>query len=245
MMHALPGTTGRRRIYLMRHGHVDYFSEEVARTGSLRDVPLTQLGRDEATASGKALSHVAFDIVLSSGLPRTRETLAHVIAENEGRATLAAEADPRLEEIHGGRIFGARSRREIATAMTFQFERAHEEGATMFEGGEAFADALARARCAIEDLLHRPQWHTALVVAHEGTNRLLLGWMTGANLAAIRAFEQDTACINILDFDLVPRTDGTGVEIERKMIKALNLTPYNYAKAGMNLTSLERIFERL
>ncbi|MCK9991630.1 MAG: hypothetical protein Dbin4_00150, partial [Alphaproteobacteria bacterium] len=24
-MRVLPGTTGRRRIYLMRHGHVDYF----------------------------------------------------------------------------------------------------------------------------------------------------------------------------------------------------------------------------
>ena len=28
-MTALPGTTGRRRIYLMRHGHVDYFTKEV------------------------------------------------------------------------------------------------------------------------------------------------------------------------------------------------------------------------
>ena len=31
-MSALPGTTGRRRIYLMRHGHVDYFSEVVKKT---------------------------------------------------------------------------------------------------------------------------------------------------------------------------------------------------------------------
>ena len=31
---------------------------------------------------------------------------------------------------------------------------------------------------------------------------------------------------------------------ERPIIKAVNLTPYNYLKHGMNLTSLEAIFER-
>jgi len=46
-------------------------------------------------------------------------------------------------------------------------------------------------------------------------------------------------CINVLDFDL--REDG---EIERTMIKSVNLTPYNWLKHGMNLTSLEALFER-
>ena len=55
----------------------------------------------------------------------------------------------------------------------------------------------------------------------------------------LNAFEQDTGCINVLDFDLTP--DGS---IGRTMIKSLNLTPYNWLKHGMNLTSLEAIFER-
>ena len=112
-------------------------------------------------------------------------------------------------------------------------------------GGDAFSDALNRSRRAVERLLAQPDWHTALVVAHEGTNRVLLGWMTGNGLSAIQAFEQDLACINILDFDLVPRADGApGTEIARSIIKAVNLTPYNYTKHGMNLTSLEAIFAR-
>ena len=112
-------------------------------------------------------------------------------------------------------------------------------------GGDVFADVLDRSRRAIERLLSRPNWHTSLVVAHEGINRLLLGWMTGNGLNAIQAFEQDLACINILDFDLVPRADGgEGSEIARSIIKAVNLTPYNYTKHGMNLTSLEAIFAR-
>jgi len=53
------------------------------------------------------------------------------------------------------------------------------------------------------------------------------------------SFEQDTGCINVIDFDL-NRQDG----VRRALIKAVNLTPYNYLKHGMNLTSLEAIFER-
>ncbi len=60
-MSALPGTTGRRRIYLMRHGHVDYFASEVVRTGNAHDVVLTAQGRMEASAAGRALANVALD----------------------------------------------------------------------------------------------------------------------------------------------------------------------------------------
>ena len=53
------------------------------------------------------------------------------------------------------------------------------------------------------------------------------------------------ADINVIDFDMAPREDGApGPEIARVLIKALNLTPYNYLKHGMNLNSLESIFAR-
>ena len=227
----------------MRHGHVDYLHRRVTESGDTSIVPLTALGREQATASGKALAHVAFDVVMSSGYPRTRETMERVLAANEHRVP-AHDVEPGLVEVHGGRITGVASRREMAAAMAFQFDAAAQPGARMFESGEVFADALTRASDAILRLLARPGWHTALVVAHEGINRLVLGWMTGNGLAAVQSFEQDLACINVLDFDLVPASGGKGTEIARRIIKAVNLTPYNYVKHGMNLTSLEFIFER-
>lgn len=113
----------------------------------------------------------------------------------------------------------------------------------MMEGGEIFTDALARAERTFLRLLVRPDWHTALVVAHEGINRVVLSWMAGAGLNAVQAFDQDLACVNVLDFDLVPAESGQGTEIARRIIRAVNMTPYNYIKHGMNLTSLEFIFE--
>jgi probable phosphoglycerate mutase len=242
-MSALPGTTGRRRVYLMRHGHVDYFAREVREVGHTQIVPLTPLGREQAHASGAALAHVRFDRALCSGLPRTRETAEFVLAANADAGHLTLEVDADLVEIKGGHI-RAKSREELAARMAFEFDQAAAPGARMM-GGDVFAEVQARYVAALERLLAQPGWHTALVVAHEGVNRLLLSWMTGNGLSGVQAFEQDLACINLLDFDMVPREDGTpGTEIARKLIKAVNLTPYNYVKHGMNLTALETIFAR-
>ncbi len=241
-MAALPGTTGRRRIYLMRHGFVDYTSRRVRESRDPSQAYLTESGRAEARAAGLALREVHFDLALCSGLKRTRETAELVLAEHPGGLVL--EDEPRLAELRSGRYIDFESAEQLAATMTFQFEQAGEPGASFLEGGEAFADALVRAADAIEALLARPAWHTALVVAHEGINRLLLAWAIGAPLGASAGFEQDTGCINILDFDLVPNGAGERVVIERAVIKAVNLTPANYLKNGMNLRSLESIFTR-
>ncbi len=242
-MRVLPGTTGRRRIYLMRHGHVDYFSPEVIASGDFEGVPLTPLGREQARAAGQALAHVPFDRVLCSGLNRTRETAEITISQHEISPDIKVEIEAGLVELKGSTNGPPMTREKLGAALAFQFDAAGESGARFGLGtnGELFSDAMARGSASIERLLHQRDWAHALVVAHEGINRMLLGWMTGAGLKGVQAFEQDTACVNILDFDMAPRANGQGVEIIRKVIKALNLTPYNWSKFGMNMTSLERI----
>jgi probable phosphoglycerate mutase len=108
-------------------------------------------------------------------------------------------------------------------------------------GGEAFYEAQARAVAALHALCTGPVWRNALVVAHEGINRLILSWACGAGLAAAPAFEQDTACVNVLDFDIEPDDDGRP-RVDRVIVKIVNVTPYNWLKQGMSRTSLEAIF---
>ncbi|HEY2886438.1 MAG TPA: histidine phosphatase family protein [Rhizomicrobium sp.] len=236
-MRALPGTVSRRRLYLMRHGHVDYFAPKVRATGDIHSVSLTERGRSEAEAAGRALSHITFDRAVCSGLPRTCETAEIVLSFVKDAPRLETDAD--LIELRGGTLPPVKSREELIAAMNAYFGRAHEPGATNHEGGEVFAAAQERAVRGIEHLLETNDWHTALVVAHEGINRVLLSWACGAGLMAMSSFEQDTACINIIDFDL----GGTG-GVRRALIKAINITPHNYLKHGMNLTSLETIMQR-
>ena len=241
-MSNLPGTTARRRIYLMRHGHVDYFAPEVVRTRNTRDVVLTAQGRLEAGAAGRAFAPLVFDRAICSGLARTCETAEIVLGSLENRPAL--EIEPDLAEVHGGGQVHVSSRAELVQLVASHFERASEEGATLM-GGEAFLAAQARAIAAVQRILSEPDWKQILIVAHEGINKLVLSWAAGAKLSAAHAFEQDTGCINLIDFDMVPDADGKpGPEIARALIKAVNLTPYNYVKHGMNLTSLEAIFAR-
>jgi probable phosphoglycerate mutase len=221
----------------MRHGHVDYFSRQVAESGNLHAVTLTRRGRSEAQAAASAFAHVRFDRAICSGLPRTRETAEAVLSHVPDAPML--EVDAGLVEIRGGKPLPAKSREDLIRMMNSCFERAHEPGATNHEEGEVYAHAQARAVGAIERLLDARDWHTALVVAHEGINRLILSWACGAGLRAMSSFEQDTGCVNIIDFDL----GGIG-NVRRALIKAVNLTPYNYLKHGMNLTSLEAIMQR-
>ncbi|MDT4864323.1 hypothetical protein FQZ97_990820 [compost metagenome] len=51
------------------------------------------------------------------------------------------------------------------------------------------------------ELLAEPAWESALIVSHDAVNRILLAWAAGVGLKGIAAFEQDTACLNILDVD--------------------------------------------
>ncbi len=231
----------RRRIYLMRHGHVDYF-RDIPKVGSARLVPLTDRGREQAMAAGEALAEIPFDRAICSGLPRTRQTAEFVMSAQSQPSPPKLLDDDRLEEIHGS---GARlpfSRKEAAAYMQKAFNNATEEGASMGEGGEPFTSAQSRASRALESLLEEPDWTQALVVAHEGINRLLLSWIIGAGLSATSAFEQDLACINVLDLDLVHGEAKAGTPIDHARLRAVNVTPYNYIKAGMHQTTLEHIF---
>jgi probable phosphoglycerate mutase len=226
--------TGRRRIYLMRHGHVDYFAPGLS---DPRTVSLTDIGRAQAEAARDALKAISFDIAVHSGLPRTMETAAIVL---DGRP-IAARPEVGLEELKSG-WFHAKSREELAARLAFSFDDAAAPGAAFLPDGERFADAEARIGAAMARLILQP-WRTALVVAHEGVNRIVLGWACGGGLQTIGSFEQDLACINVIDLDVTAREDGAGLSIERAIIKAVNVTPYDYLKGGLPRTTLEHLFD--
>ena len=229
---SLHGTNGRHRIYLMRHGEVRYF-DATGRPLEPDGVTLTDEGRAQAKACARVLAGVAIDRVVCSGLARTRETAALAAA---GRG-IAIEEVAGLKEIRLGRLADI-PRHRLEAELVYGFESAHLPGARM-AGGELIADFEKRVVASFLALIGAPGWTTMLVVAHEAVNRMLLGWACGAGLVAVGGFEQDMGCLNIIDVDLV---DG---QIIRRLIKALNLTPYNLAKNGLNRTSMETVCEPL
>ncbi len=229
--------SGRRRIYLMRHGHVDYFDRTL---DDPRNAPLTNEGREQARAARDALVNIGFDAALSSGLARSRETAEIVLSGHSSAPKLAAE--PRLIELQS-QWLEAKSREELAARLAYSFEAADVPGATFLPEGEAFAEAEGRIVAALQEFATTGNWKTALIVAHEGVNRIALGWACGGGLQTIAAFEQDLCCINVIDLDITPASSGSGLMIERILIKAINVTPYDFVKHGLSRTSLEHLFD--
>jgi broad specificity phosphatase PhoE len=224
---------GRRRIYLVRHGDVRYFDES-GQPYSQADVPLTETGQEQCRLLGAELRALPIDRWVSSGMRRTEETFRLLVGERD----LEAEVYKGLQEIVPGRLAklgqvveSSAGRDAVDEGFADAFGGSVHRDA-QFLGGERFGDFEDRVQKAFAELVAAPDWKEMLVVAHGGTNRILLLAALGSELGAMNTLEQDPGCLNVLDID----TDG------RCVVRLVNYTPADRTKREMHLTTLERIY---
>jgi phosphoserine phosphatase len=229
----------RRRVYLMRHGEVNYFDEQ-GRPFRPETVPLNAEGRRQAEAAGAALTAVPLDLALTSGLRRTTETASLVLA---GRG-LALQSEPRLREIETGRLsdWAAASPAEVERLVLGALP-ADLRPEARFLAGETFASLQQRVGECWGEVLARGDWRHLLIVAHGVVNRLVLSNLLGAGLAGLGRLEQDAGCINLIEvFDPVDveHVDQSGTAL----VRLVNFTPANPLKQGMDLSTLEGLYRQ-
>ena len=215
----------RRRIYLLRHGDVSYFDEQ-GKPLRPASVPLNEAGRLQAEVAARTLADIPLDRVVASDLVRSAETARLVIS---GRA-LRLETQSEFREIQPGRLADI-----PADGIEQAFLRAFSGGITRdtrFLGGETFGSLSDRVLGSFRTLLADTAWRHLLLVAHGGVNRTILAHALGLDLEAFGVFEQDPGCINILDVDSAGRW----------LIRLVNYTPYNPAKKGLELTTMESLY---
>jgi broad specificity phosphatase PhoE len=202
----------------MRHGQVAYFVD--GRPVDPDDVQLTEEGRRESEQTAAALSEVAFDRVITSGLPRAAET-ARIVAP--GREP---ESWPELRELAGGRLAELS---DPEGAFLGAFTGTLSEDAT-FLGGETIGSLLDRVLPALQRLAGEPDWDVALVVAHGGTIRALLSYALTGERTFLGNFELAPASISILDVG------------DDWIVRAVNVTPYDLAQTRTRLRTMEELW---
>lgn len=219
----------RRRIYLMRHGSVDYFHADGRPIPPLT-VPLNTAGREQADAAGALFAQcgVRFDRVLTSGLNRTLETATRVLAAADQAAEI--ESDPALEEIRGGRLSDI-APDEVEAAFLGAFQGGPDLEQRRFLGGETVGELLDRALPAFERLLARRDWTQLLLVLHGGVNRALIARAITGERAFFGGLEQLPACINIIDLD----DDG------QMIVRCVNLAPTQWLHQHESETTMEKL----
>jgi broad specificity phosphatase PhoE len=198
-MHDQP--SARRRVYLMRHGSVTYF-DAAGRPVLPEQVPLNDTGRQQADAAGAAFAAagISFDRVIVSGLPRTVETAARVLAVTGQR--IAPEIWPELHEIRGGRL-STIPPHELKRAFTGVFEGLVPPE-QRFLGGESVGEMMDRVHPALDRLRADPGWDTALLVLHGGVNCAILSLALTGQRLFLGGLAQEAGCINALDVGTDP-----------------------------------------
>ncbi|WP_280150392.1 histidine phosphatase family protein [Piscinibacter sp. XHJ-5] len=218
----------RRRIYLMRHGSVDYFRADGTPVPPLT-VPLNDAGRAQADAAGKLFAEcgVRFDRVIVSGLQRTMETAQRVLSAAGQPMPLETEAA--LEEIRGGRLSDIRPE-EVEAAFVGAFQNGADLEQRRFLGGESVGEFLDRTLPAFAHIVEREDWSCLLMVLHGGVNRALLARAITGQRAFFGSLEQLPACINIID-----------VGSDHMIVRAVNLAPTQWLHQHESQTTMEKL----
>lgn len=224
----------RRRLYLFRHGAVDYIDENGEWLGDPDLVKLNPRGRAQAASMAELFLDVHIDKAVCTGLPRTIETGEAILADRE----IELEVFSELEEIRPirGEVAGGY---DIVSDVAFSHWRAEQEDAT-FLGGERYHDFYGRISAAMEILLRDTSWHDLAVFAHGGTNAAILGWATGVGLQAFGLLDQSTCCLNVVDFDF----DQNGALL-RKTIRGMNITADDPVMRTRDAGDMELLARRL
>jgi 2,3-bisphosphoglycerate-dependent phosphoglycerate mutase len=187
-------------LALVRHGQ-SLWNKQNRFTGWV-DVPLTELGEEEARRAGELLADMRFDVAYTSSLVRAQETL-RIIIEVAGFQGLPIIRDQALNERHYGDLQGLN---KAETAERYGDEQVHiwrRSYATPPPNGEALKNTAERTlpffeRAILGDI---KQGNDVLVVAHGNSNRSIVMDLDGLSEEEVLSLELPTGVPRVYDLN--------------------------------------------
>jgi 2,3-bisphosphoglycerate-dependent phosphoglycerate mutase len=178
-------------LVIVRHGQSAWNLEN--RFTGETDVPLTELGREEARAAGGKLRAVRFTHGFTSVLQRAIETMTLVL-DAAGQRQLPVTRNRALNERNYGDLQGLNKKEVAATYGDEQVALWRRSFSVRPPGGESLADTAARVlpyyRSAVEPLLHDSK--NVLIVAHGNSLRALMMHLENISETAIADIDLPT-----------------------------------------------------
>ncbi len=179
-------------LYLVRHGETDW--NRARKIQGSTDIPLNELGREQAATSGRLLARRQWDAVYASPLSRAYETASIIAAETGLPAPVAL---PALVERNYG----------TAEGMTgSEIDRLFPNGADV-PGRETREQVAARVLPALHDLAAQHPGQNLIVVAHGGVIRTVLntvdpdGRVEAIRNGSIHSFRHVDGGLELIAFD--------------------------------------------
>lgn len=182
-------------ILLARHGETEW--NRAGRYQGRTDIPLSPEGERQVRALGVRLAHVPIVRAIASPLSRAKSTAEAILA---GRELVLALDEGLVEISHGAWEGQLSSDVEAAHAeMLGTWRSRPDRDVPAGPGAETLGLVEQRAWPVLERIVADlgPE-DTALVVAHDAVNRVLLCRILGLPLTRVWAFRQAPATLNVL-----------------------------------------------
>jgi len=181
----------KKLIYIARHGDIGLGRDK--RYIGQADLPLSDLGKKQATVLKGIFSHVPLDNIYCSDLGRAQQT-AEIIASAHQIAPLVRLE---LRELNMGDWEGT-TFTEIKAKHPQAFKERGEDIANYSPPqGESFSDCYKRVIPVFESFAKSNQ-SAILIVGHAGVNRVILCRVLGIPLENVFRLEQSYGCVNLV-----------------------------------------------
>lgn len=189
------------RIYVIRHGETES-NTRFACVGST-DVPLNEVGIEQAQSLCRRIDGVCADIVYVSPLSRAFETIRYYC---DNHVDIPVVTEPAIAE----RDFGDwedMSFEEIQSSAPEMY-RSWENDFIGYKvpGGESSVEVQERVNGFIDKLISQGDDKTYFVVTHLGTSRHIISRCLGLRIEESWRFTLNNASMAVIDID-----GGTGV----------------------------------
>ena len=148
------------KLYVARHGQTEYNSKNLV-CGST-NLPLTELGKEQAKALAEKMKDKNIDIIIASPMTRAMQT-AGAVSLATG---IPVMMDERLREHDYGAFEGVDRSKEEYWAQKYQF-------AAKFPKGESVLQLAQRVYNLLEDVKRAYPDKTVLLVCHGGVSRMI------------------------------------------------------------------------
>jgi len=175
-----------KTIYLARHGETEYNRLQKI-TGQL-DIPLNDVGLEQAMMMSLSLKDVYFDIIYCSPLKRSRQTVAEIKKFHKG---VPVVFDSRLKECNAGVMEG-----ESCTTMADYTEKFTPRG------GESFYHLRGRVRDFLTDQIYAKHFENILIVSHGGPIKVIRSFFENTDTLSEKEMSIKNAHYWIIKTDL-------------------------------------------
>jgi len=183
-------------IFLIRHGRTEWNKKKIFR-GHM-DIPLDEVGIQQAEKAGKYLQEVAFTTIYSSTLRRAFQT-AQIISRYQSKSVEVIPCQG-FSDLNYGEWEGKsyeRVKEEYPALYKMWEEEPHK---VKIPGGETLSEAAERSFKALEEIILKHKGHFIGIVSHRVIIKLVILKMLGIGESGFWMIRQDPCCINIVRF---------------------------------------------